>query len=616
MLGPTWRRDSCSMAFLRRSRPTSIIRSIVCLATVALVAGSIGTAGAAPADNDPPTVPTGVRAQLDGDVVTVSWQASTDAGGSGLREYQIWRNGSWYDWVAADMLVYTDAAPVVGGSYQVRAVDNALNKSGWSAKVAAVVGADTVPPSVPSGLTATTIGGEVLLTWQPSTDTGGSGLREYAIYRNDRWYGWIPARHTTWTDHTPIDGASYRVAAIDNALNWSARSERVVPAPVEADTTPPPTPGGVGVVTAEDGSVWVVWKPVIDSGGSGLREYAIYRNDRWYGHAPSPATSWIDDAPVDGASYRVQAIDHALNVSVRSAPVGIDTAGCMIGHQAVSTVMSPRECAALLALYTTTGGSEWTIGSGWGTATDPCTWHGVSCGPSGVEALVLRNNGLAGSLPDLSALSHLVTLDLSFNRIAGSLPPSLADLGQLEMLNLAYNEFTGAIPTGIGALSDLRILYLNNNRISGGIPAELGRLSALEELVLGPSNLGGPIPSSLGKLENLELLFIPFSDLTGPIPAELGHLGSLERLHLSGNLLHGEIPAELADLHLLQRIELEGNRLTGDVAPAFTGLIDTVVTVRLADGQTGNDCFVSSDSAVTRWLDEVDPGWNRCEQVA
>ncbi len=70
--------------------------------------------------------------------------------------------------------------------------------------------------------------GTVAVRWEAVVDSGGSGLREYAIQRNGRWYGWVPAGITTFVDRSPVTGATYRVRAIDRALNRSAWSAAVV----------------------------------------------------------------------------------------------------------------------------------------------------------------------------------------------------------------------------------------------------------------------------------------------------------------------------------------------------------------------------------------------------
>src|SRR5438128_1131430 len=102
---------------------------------------------------------------------------------------------------------------------------------------------DTVAPSVPTALSASAPScSQINLAWNPSTDSGGSGLRGYNVYRNSVFVKQILVPGTTTSD--PGMAAStvytYNVAAIDNAGNTSGMS-------VAASTnTPACATGGQG----------------------------------------------------------------------------------------------------------------------------------------------------------------------------------------------------------------------------------------------------------------------------------------------------------------------------------------------------------------------------------
>ena len=91
-------------------------------------------------------------------------------------------------------------------------------------------------------------------------------------------------------------------------------------------------------------------------------------------------------------------------------------------------------------------------------------------------------------------------------------------------------------------------LDLSSNRLSGSIPSELGSLSKLTYLSLHDNELSGSIPSELGSLSNLTSLYLSGNELSGPIPSSLGNLSNLTSLHLSGNQLSGCVPAALRDV--------------------------------------------------------------------
>ena len=74
---------------------------------------------------------------------------------------------------------------------------------------------------------------------------------------------------------------------------------------------------------------------------------------------------------------------------------------------ATATQVAPapaEERAALVAFYNATGGANWTNNDNWLSPEPLSTWHGVFIDATGhVSELVLNDNGLNGSLPDLSA---------------------------------------------------------------------------------------------------------------------------------------------------------------------------------------------------------------------
>jgi beta-glucosidase len=85
--------------------------------------------------------------------------------------------------------------------------------------------ADTAAPSVPGapvagGVTATGL----TLTWPASTDTGGSGLAGYDVYRDGTVVGTSTTASYTATGLTPATRYEFAVVARDGAGNRSARS--------------------------------------------------------------------------------------------------------------------------------------------------------------------------------------------------------------------------------------------------------------------------------------------------------------------------------------------------------------------------------------------------------
>ena len=83
-------------------------------------------------DTTPPTEPQGLSVLVDGSSrLQLNWSGSTDAGGSGLAGYHIYRNGSASASATVTSPGYTDTglAAMTQYSYSVRAYDNAGNES-------------------------------------------------------------------------------------------------------------------------------------------------------------------------------------------------------------------------------------------------------------------------------------------------------------------------------------------------------------------------------------------------------------------------------------------------------------------------------------------------------
>ena len=276
---------------------------------------------------------------------------------------------------------------------------------------------------------------------------------------------------------------------------------------------------------------------------------------------------------------------------------------------ASSNAISTTEREALIALYNSTDGDNWTHNEGWktpplaedgfgqiGTEGD---WHGITVENDQVTeidfyynqltgnippelgnlvnltTLNLSNNQLTGSIPpELGNLTNLESLRLYSNQLIGSIPPELGNLGNLESLRLYYNQLTGSIPPELENLINLRSLWLNGNQLTGSIPPQLGNLINLEELGLSSNPLTGNIPPELGNLENLKQLYLYKNQLTGSIPTQMGNLLDLSVLNLNDNQLTGNIPPEIGNLTNLEYLLLSDNQLTGNFPESLVNLVN------------------------------------------
>ncbi|MEJ2627816.1 MAG: choice-of-anchor D domain-containing protein, partial [bacterium] len=211
-------------------------------------------------------------------------------------------------------------------------------------------------------------------------------------------------------------------------------------------------------------------------------------------------------------------------------------------------IASQQDSLALVALYNSTHGDEWTYNYNW-LETPVQFWYGVTKNEDVVTAVELSVNNLIGTIPpEIENLSYLITLDLQLNQLTDSIPSEIGNLSNLKYLYLNNNQLNGSLPPELGNLSHLEYLYLNNNQFSGSIPSQIGNLTNLVKLDLQNSNLTNSIPAELEYLTDLEYLWLNNNSLSGSIPPEMGNLPNLKYLSLNSNHLIGTIPESISDL--------------------------------------------------------------------
>ncbi|KAI3940680.1 hypothetical protein MKW98_029999 [Papaver atlanticum] len=102
---------------------------------------------------------------------------------------------------------------------------------------------------------------------------------------------------------------------------------------------------------------------------------------------------------------------------------------------------------------------------------DPClpspfTWDWVTCNDDTdsprITGLYLNDLGLAGRLPDFSAMDALKTINLRNNSLMQEIPEFLGTFPELTELNLADNNFSGTIPSSLSNNSNLKMNVSGN----------------------------------------------------------------------------------------------------------------------------------------------------------
>lgn len=225
------------------------------------------------ADITPPNPPTNLTASaLAFDLIRLNWTPSLDVGGGPVSYYRVYRGGSllaspngppFDDWPLAASTTY---------SYRVSAVDASGNESSQTPPASATTlpGADLVAPSVPANLQGVAVSGtQINLTWSPSTDTGGSGLAGYEIFRDNGSTPIGASPVASYSDSTASVATthSYAVRAYDGAGNRSGLSNQI--SVTTPDTVPPSAPGSPTFSNMSGGGATATWTAASDPPGVG-----------------------------------------------------------------------------------------------------------------------------------------------------------------------------------------------------------------------------------------------------------------------------------------------------------------------------------------------------------
>ncbi|TET89695.1 MAG: hypothetical protein E3J35_08925 [Methanomassiliicoccales archaeon] len=346
----------------------------------------------------PPSQPQNLDATPGDSLVTLTWNAPTYDGGSPVLNYRIYRreSGASEEFLIqiGNVLTYTDTGLANGEEYRYKV--SARNQVGEGLKSEEVRTTPATVPGPPLGLAAVAESRLVTLTWMPPSDSGGSPVTNFRIYR-----GMTPGGESLlaevgnvqqFLDIGLTNGVTYyyRISA-KNEVGEGAMSEEVAATPAAILTVPsPPTRFSS---SAGDHQITLTWAAPADNGGSPITNYAIYRGSFSGGEAflveIGNTLSFIDTNVTNGQiySYRVSARNaigegqksdsvSAVPMTVPGPPIGlavtegdgrltltwlppIDNGGSPVTHYSVYRGLSPGGEA-----YLTTPGNVLTYVNG------------------------------------------------------------------------------------------------------------------------------------------------------------------------------------------------------------------------------------------------------------
>jgi hypothetical protein len=132
--------------------------------------------------------------------------------------------------------------------------------------------ADNIPPSVPSGVSASPLSdSEITLSWDASTDE--SGVSGYKIYRDGAFLTVVASISYRDANLRPATTYTYQVSAVDVYNNESVKSAGI--SATTEESAPPPSGTFISNVSAKSGKVYEIVH-------GGLRQGATVYTDRSY----------------------------------------------------------------------------------------------------------------------------------------------------------------------------------------------------------------------------------------------------------------------------------------------------------------------------------------------
>jgi hypothetical protein len=71
-----------------------------------------------------------------------------------------------------------------------------------------------------------------------------------------------------------------------------------------------------------------------------------------------------------------------------------------------------------------------------------------------------------------------------------------------DRIDLSFNRLTGSIPSELGKLDGLRGLFLEHNKLSGTVPTEFSSFTRITTIRLGSNDLTGTLPFQVCQVFN------------------------------------------------------------------------------------------------------------------
>lgn len=217
---------------------------------------AIPSSAAVRIDSKPPSPPGGLSMSYRTFTsVSLSWSKSQDD--TGVKAYQVFRDGRKIVSVIKNSYTNTDLVPGNSYTYVIKAYDAAGNLSEGSFPLKVSTVSDYQAPSTPSALSASSTDyTEVSLNWEPSSDN--TGIKNYEVFRNGIKAATAVKAGCICKGLAPGGKYVFSVKAVDIAGNYSAQSNSLA-VETTVDRLPPSMPDGLTAAKVTETEVKLCW---------------------------------------------------------------------------------------------------------------------------------------------------------------------------------------------------------------------------------------------------------------------------------------------------------------------------------------------------------------------
>lgn len=357
------------------------------------------------ADTTPPSPPVGLGALgigLNG--FDLIWSPSED--NVGVNRYNIFKGGVLIGSTSVARYTVSGLAPYNSYSFTVSSIDTAGNESIIGTPLSVFTSIDTSSPSLPSGLSAASIGVvSFTLNWSASNDN--VGVVGYDVFNNGVLVGSTGSTSFELTNLVPLTTYTTTVKARDGSGNVSASSGSLL-VTTNADTTPPARVTSLSFSSISDSGCTISWSPSIDD--VAVARYEVFIDGLLFASTVSPYVV------VSGLSVNKIYIVYVRVVDTAGNYATWDETKAFLTRESVP----PSVPEGLNATYIGAGG--FTLN--WVPATDNIgvTGYNVIMNGMGFGYSAIASIPITGLAPNTAYTMIVRSMDASGNYSAQSLP--------------------------------------------------------------------------------------------------------------------------------------------------------------------------------------------------